>query len=227
MSKPIMMNHHNRTIKTSKKSSSPSSSHNKTYHFQGNDFNSKDGMLTSIWGSSAWHLLHCISFNYPTDPDMETKHHYMNFVKSLRYVLPCGKCRENLKKNFASLPLTMEDMANRDTFSKYIYKLHEKVNSMLDKTSGLSYEEVRERYEHFRARCHQKTTQTKTQTKTQKAGSTATTKKKHPKDLGCVVPFHGKKTKCVLRIVDAKKPCKTFAYRGNLGSLLHRTRSMS
>jgi len=44
-------------------------------------------------------------------------------------------------------------MKSRETFSKYVYRLHEVVNTMLHKTSGLTYDDVRERYEHFRARC--------------------------------------------------------------------------
>ena len=44
-------------------------------------------------------------------------------------------------------------MENRDKFSRYIYNLHETVNKMLGKQSGLSYCDVRERYEHFRSRC--------------------------------------------------------------------------
>ena len=32
------------------------------------DFESKDGMLTSIWGPSLWHTLHVMSFNYPVKP---------------------------------------------------------------------------------------------------------------------------------------------------------------
>jgi hypothetical protein len=34
-----------------------------------------------------------------------------------------------------------------------VYKLHETVNKMLKKKSGLTYCDVRERYEHFRSRC--------------------------------------------------------------------------
>ena len=34
--------------------------------FNNKDYNSKDGMLTSVWGPSLWHSLHAISFNYPT-----------------------------------------------------------------------------------------------------------------------------------------------------------------
>ena len=44
-------------------------------------------------------------------------------------------------------------MKNRDSFSRYVYNLHEIVNRMLQKKSGLSFCDVRDRYEHFRSRC--------------------------------------------------------------------------
>ena len=34
--------------------------------FNSNDFNSGDGMLTSVWGPM-WHTLHAVSFNYPVN----------------------------------------------------------------------------------------------------------------------------------------------------------------
>jgi hypothetical protein len=37
---------------------------------------SSDGMLTSVWGPAAWHLLHTISFNYPINPTEENKKQY-------------------------------------------------------------------------------------------------------------------------------------------------------
>jgi hypothetical protein len=151
------------------------------------DYNSNDGMLTSIWGPSTWHLLHCISFNYPIEPTMNDKYKYMKFISSIKNILPCGKCRKNLVNNFKKLPLLMKDMKTRETFSKYIYNLHEVINTMLHKKSGLTYEKVRDTYEHFRARC---------------------TKKMNEK--GCIVPFYGKKTKCILSIVPEEKKCKTF-----------------
>ena len=54
------------------------------------------------------------------------------------------------------MPLTMKAMESRATFSKYIYDLHELVNKMLKKPSVISYEEVRDMYENFRARCNKK-----------------------------------------------------------------------
>ena len=121
--------------------------------FRKKDYYSGDGMLTTVWGPSMWHYLHTMSFNYPIHPSTDDKKYYRDFILSLQHVLPCKYCRINLTKNFKAFPLRAEDMKNRESFSRYVYKLHELVNKMLKKKSGLSYCDVRERYEHFRARC--------------------------------------------------------------------------
>uniref|UniRef100_A0A6C0HTA5 thiol oxidase n=1 Tax=viral metagenome TaxID=1070528 RepID=A0A6C0HTA5_9ZZZZ len=161
-----------------------------TFVFNNKDYKSGDGMLTSIWGPALWHFLHTMSFNYPINPTKSEKIQYMNFIKSLEYVLPCKYCRTNLKKNFIELPLRKEDMKSRGTFSKYVYNLHEHINKMLGKTSNLSYEDIRETYEHFRARC---------------------TSNSQKKESGCVKPMHGEKSKCILRIVPQIKKTKSFS----------------
>ena len=113
------------------------------------DFYSGDGMLTSIWGPNMWHYLHTLSFNYPVKPTQENKKKYKEFILNLQYTLPCKHCRINLTNNLKIHPLRNTDLKNRDSFSRYIYKLHEIVNKMLKKTSGLSYCDIRERYEHL------------------------------------------------------------------------------
>ena len=117
------------------------------------DFKSKDGMLTSLWGPSLWHYLHTMSFNYPVEPTETDKKYYKQFVMSLKYVLPCKYCRMNLRGNLNSYSFNRYCLKNRANFSRWMYDLHEHINTMLKKKSGLSFEEVRERYEHFRARC--------------------------------------------------------------------------
>ena len=48
--------------------------HNKTNkvriknNFTHMDFNSNDGILTSVWGPALWHYIHSMSFNYPNSP---------------------------------------------------------------------------------------------------------------------------------------------------------------
>ncbi len=36
--------------------------------FDKNDYNSGEGMLTSVWGPNLWHVMHTMSFNYPVNP---------------------------------------------------------------------------------------------------------------------------------------------------------------
>ena len=148
--------------------------------FTKDDYNSSDGMLTSVWGPPMWHVLHTISFNYPVNPTKEDKENYYNYFKNLQKVLPCKYCRDNLKKNFKKCPLRKSVFKNRDTLSRWVYDLHELVNKMLKKKSNLSYSQVRDRYEHFRARCL----------------STKTKKEK-----GCTKSLYGVKGKCVINIV--------------------------
>lgn len=179
--------------------------------YRSEDYHSNDGMLTTVWGPGIWHYLHTMSFNYPVNPTVEEKRHYRDFVLNLQYVLPCGKCRKNLKKNFKKLPLTMAAMKSRDTFSKYVYDLHETVNKMLEKRSGLSYADVRERYEHFRARCIQDSSETKLEQLGGKRRTNNTTKKTKKEDeRGCVVPLYGKKARCILQIVPQEVKSATI-----------------
>ena len=168
--------------------------------FKKKDFNAPDGFLTSIWGPALWHALHTISFNYPTNPTDSDKKNYREFMLSLVNVLPCKYCRENLINNYKEYPLTMECMENRNKFSRYVYKLHETVNKLLGKKSGLSYCDVRERYEHFRARCTEENPKLFNFKKT----------RKNKREKGCTEPLYGKKAKCVIKIVPNEEKCKTF-----------------
>jgi hypothetical protein len=91
--------HNNLTNKTVNLSKQNKTAKNK-FVYSTEHYHSNDGMLTSVWGPSTWHLLHTMSFNYPVNPTCDDKSNYMNFILSLHTILPCGKCRANLKKNF-------------------------------------------------------------------------------------------------------------------------------
>ena len=167
-------------------------------------YQSGDGMVTSVWGPPLWHYLHTMSFNYPVKPTAADKRHYKNFILSLRYVLPCRYCRENLSKNLKALPLTDKEMKSRASFSRWVFKLHELINTMLGKKSGLKYCDVRERYEHFRSRC---TNDKKFSTKKVEAAARKTRKKK---EKGCTEPLYGAKSKCIVKIVPKSVRGKSF-----------------
>ena len=202
----------NKNNKTSKKTKTKTKTRRV---FTKKDFYSGDGMVTKIWGPVAWTLLHTISFNYPVNPTLEQKHQYRDFILSLQNVLPCGTCRKNLVTNFKQLPLTMADMESRDTFSRYIYNLHELINRMLKKKSCLTYCDVRERYEHFRSRCtHEKPKLfpnfVKNMDLNENETNTNTSKTTNLSENGCTEPLYGKKSKCIIKIVPQEQKGQTI-----------------
>lgn len=164
------------------------------------DYNSGDGMLTSVWGPSLWHYLHTISFNYPVNPTQKQKKSYKELIMNLKQTLPCSHCRNNIVKNLKSLPLNKSALRNRDSFSKWMFDFHELINKMLCKTSNLTYDLVRDRYENFRSRCT-KNKKTKRLKQLRKRKRTMRNKKEN----GCVVPTYGKKSRCIIKIVPQDK----------------------
>ena len=178
---------------------------NTTYNTD--DYNSGDGMLTSVWGPSIWHYLHTISFNYPVVPTKEQKKHYKQLVLNMKHTLPCSHCRNNLNKNLRACPLTAKSLKNRDNFSRWIFDLHETVNKMLCKKSNLTYETVRDRYENFRSRC---TKDRKTKKRDNIKKIKIKTVKRRKKEKGCVTPIYGKKSKCIIKIVPHDKDEPSF-----------------
>ena len=89
------------------------------------------------------------------------------------------------------MKLNKKVFKNRESLAKWVYDLHENVNKMLGKKSRLSYKDVRERYEHFRARCLNDQVKTK-------------------KEKGCTDSLYGMKGKCILNIVPKKLKLNSF-----------------
>tara|TARA_B100000085_G_C18503979_1_gene496747 strand:+ start:371 stop:934 length:564 start_codon:yes stop_codon:yes gene_type:complete len=169
------------------------------------DFKSNDGMLTSVWGPSMWHSLHTISFNYPVKPTQQQQDKYYRFFMSLKDVLPCKYCRQNLPKNMAAVEKSKnlslkKALKSRAKLSRWVYYLHNQVNCMLGKTNKLTYKQVRNRYENFRARCSLKDSEKELEK----------CKKEQIKEKGCTEPLLGVKSKCILMTVPKNKKCESF-----------------
>jgi hypothetical protein len=193
--------------KTNRRKSSKLRKHKKTYSKK--DYDSGDGFLTTVWGPMMWSYLHTMSFNYPVSPSQEDKTHYKSFIENLQHVLPCKFCRINLANNLLKFPIKECHMANRDAFSRYVYDLHETVNKMLKKESGLTFCEVRDRYENFRSRCTEDPTIFKFKRGTNDKG-TNDKGTKGTKEKGCTEPLYGKKSKCVIKIIPQEDKQATF-----------------
>lgn len=117
--------------------------------------NSNNGLITKIWGESAWIFGHSITFGYPINPTIEQINNYKNYFTLLGDVLPCKYCRESYKKFITTgeTELTNDKLKNRETLTKWFYNIHNKVNEKLEIDYGTTYEDVVEKYESFRANC--------------------------------------------------------------------------
>ena len=173
--------------------------------FKPSDYNSGQGMLTKVWGPPLWHVLHTISFNYPVKPTQKQQREYKRFVLSLGNVLPCKACRDNFKTNCKTAKLTDKVFKTRNSFSKFIYRLHCIVNSATGKAKCEKFSTIRDRYEHFRARCGDN--------KPSRKNPTKSSRKRRKLEQGCVKPSRkGQKgMKCVLDIIPEKSKRSSFS----------------
>ena len=141
--------------KLSKKSSRVKRSNNRYKKIKNN---ANNGMITTEWGPSGWFFLHNISFGFPIEDHKitrELKQRYYSFFYNLQFVLPCRKCRENYIKNISEkdTKLTLNVFNNRETFKKWLYDLHNKVNKLTNKNINFTYDDLNKKYEKLRAKC--------------------------------------------------------------------------
>jgi hypothetical protein len=120
------------------------------------DDSKTNGLITKIWGPHFWETLHCVSFGYPLEPTEQNKKDYKDFYISVRNVLPCRYCRESYTEfilNEKRSMLTDADLKNRECLTKWVYKLHQRVNEKLGMFYDVKYDDIVKRYESFRAVC--------------------------------------------------------------------------
>ena len=97
----------------------------------------------NIWGPPAWTFLHTITFNYPNNPSVQDKQNYYNFFDSLKFVLPCDKCKKHYKENSRDLK---DNLNSRDDLVKWLIDIHNDVNIKNNK-SVWSYADVYNKYQ--------------------------------------------------------------------------------
>lgn len=152
--------------------------------------NQNNGLITKIWGPGLWVGMHSITFGYPINPTEENKKDYFNYFKNVGNTLPCKYCRESYNKFIQEPDTRLEDfLENRERLTYWLYLIHEKVNKKLGVDYGITFEDVKKRYESYRAQC-----------------SSVINKKAK----GCVVPLNKKKNSYQ---VLCQKDCPVIDYK--------------
>lgn len=85
-------------------------------------------MKPEIWGKYGWCFFHLVLLGYPANPTKKDKKHYYEYIQSLKHVLPCDKCKDNLKKHLKKYPLTDTALESRPNLIKWGIDLHNIVN---------------------------------------------------------------------------------------------------
>ena len=119
---------------------------------------SESGLITKLWGPGMWTSLHSIAYCYPINPTPIDKQEYKQFFTLVGQVLPCIHCKNSYNEFVKDGLAQLNDkvMANRDSLTKWLYFVHEAVNKKLGVNYDVSYEEVSNRYNSYRASCNDK-----------------------------------------------------------------------
>lgn len=117
--------------------------------------NKNNGLITKLWGPPAWEYLHSVSFGYPMEPTDEQKNNYKNFFLNVGHTLPCKFCRNSYNDfiNSNDTKLNENDLKNRENLSRWLYRMHEKINNKLNITYNTTYEQLANRIESYRSKC--------------------------------------------------------------------------
>lgn len=89
---------------------------------------------TDLWGKNMWRSIHYICLGYPSNPTIDDKQKYAEFLTNLQYVLPCILCREHFRDELQNYPLTDNVMRTRDSLLSWSILVHNSVNRRLGKS---------------------------------------------------------------------------------------------
>ena len=85
----------------------------------------------SVWGNSAWHLLHTIGLN--TKVSSLNKKDYIIFLNNFKNILPCPNCRKNYEVKHSNFLINDETISNKN-YQKWVYNIHNMVNDSIYNT---------------------------------------------------------------------------------------------
>jgi hypothetical protein len=99
------------------------------------------GLSPMIWGSQAWHFIHCVAMSYPENPTSEDKERYLRFFNALGETLPCEICAQHFRQEMDKTPPRMQ--SRKDLF-EWTVDVHNAVNKRNGKRPLTYAEAIRE-----------------------------------------------------------------------------------
>lgn len=179
------------------------------------DASRDNGMMTKIWGPPGWMFLHAVTFGYPYKIDPQNLEHlrkkesFRRFFLNVGKVLPCKYCRESYDRFVEEVPIDPY-LNSREDLCYWFYMIHNRVNDKLGvpKCNIPNFEEVKKKYETFRAKCKKTTRKDRERNLRKKCIS-----KDDPSTKGCVIPEDGVLKKCEIKIVKGNGSSNLISFR--------------
>ena len=97
-----------------------------------------------IWGPHYWFFLYTLALTYPINPNNITKKKYYDFIQNLPLFIPSNKIGNDFSKFLDEYPVSPY-LDSRESFTKWIHFIHNKINIYIGKKS-ITYEEALNNY---------------------------------------------------------------------------------
>jgi len=85
-----------------------------------------------VLGPMLWKTMHMVADASPEFIDENTEKHYLEYIKSIQYIIPNGKCRDNYR-NMIDRMVDNRRIRSRRDFITLINDMHNDVNKRLGK----------------------------------------------------------------------------------------------
>jgi hypothetical protein len=102
-----------------------------------------------IWGPHYWFVLYTIAISYPINPNDVTKKKYYDFIQNLPLFIPIPDIGNNFSQFIDKYPVTPY-LDSRESFTKWIHFIHNKINIYLGKPELSYYESMNKYYENYK-----------------------------------------------------------------------------
>ena len=102
-----------------------------------------------IWGPHYWFVLYTIALSYPLHINECTKKKYYDFITNLPLFLPVPDIGGVFSKFLDAYPVTPY-LDSRESLSKWVHFIHNKINSYLGKPELTYYDALNKYYEHYK-----------------------------------------------------------------------------
>ena len=102
---------------------------------------------SDVWGPYIWFFLHTCAFTYPTIPTSILKKKYYEFIHNVPIFLPNPEMGKKFESILNRFPLTPY-LDNRDSFMRWVHKIHNYYNIILGKPK-IEYQESLDEYQNI------------------------------------------------------------------------------